>query len=101
MLLCERVKILQRCVWFDGHRVTNYPGFIFFHRAHFAGLLLYRHILVHDADAALLSDCNGKSRFGDGVHSGGYERNIKQDVFGQLRFQRHMGWENVGKSRQQ
>ena len=46
----------------------------------FLSLLCDRHILVNDADAAFLRQSNGKTRLGNGIHGGRYERDIQWDI---------------------
>ena len=65
----------------------------------FGRLGFRRHVLVQDADAALLRQRNRQTRFGDGVHGGGHQREIQFDGASQPGFQtdfarqdRGMGW---------
>ena len=60
-------------------------------------LVVYAHVLMYDADTALASNRNGEPRFGNGVHSRGYERYVERDVSAELGRQidvlgRHLGF---------
>ncbi len=44
---------------------------------------------MNDADAAFLSNRNGQTGFGDGIHRSGYQRDIQGDFFSQLGFEFH------------
>ncbi len=55
----------------DGDGIADDPALEFFDAIDLPGLIVNRHILVNDADAALLGDGNGKTGLRDGVHGGG------------------------------
>jgi hypothetical protein len=58
----------------NGDRIDDTPLSNFLTIRTFAGLLLDRHVLVDDADAALLGHRDRQARLGDGVHRGRDER---------------------------
>ncbi len=64
----------------DDHRIAHYAGLVALDFGHMGGLFLRRQVLVHDTNAALLSDGNRQARLGYGVHGGGYQRQIKPDI---------------------
>ncbi|MNW06909.1 hypothetical protein D3C71_2034010 [compost metagenome] len=47
---------------------------------HFGGLFLGRHVLVDDADTALLRNGDRQARFRHGIHCGGHQGNVQGDV---------------------
>ena len=49
------------------------------------GLLLRRHVLVHDTHAAFLGDCDGKACFGYGIHRRRQQRDVQRDALGEAR----------------
>ena len=59
------------------------------------------HVLVHDADAALLRQGNRQARLGDGVHRSGQQRNVQGDVAGKLGAQTDIARQDVGMRRKQ
>ena len=63
-------------VWGDGDGVDDHAGFGTFDAIDFFGLAIERHVAMNDADAALARDADGETRFRDGVHGGGSERNV-------------------------
>ena len=67
----------------DHNRVTQHTGFVAFDLGDLGCLLLRRQILVNDADAALLCNGNGQSRFGHGVHGGRDQRQVQCDIAGE------------------
>ena len=71
----------------DGHRIVDHSVLSTFHDSDFASLRLYRHILVHHADAAFTRNGNRHGRFRHGVHGSRHKRNIQLDVLRETGFQ--------------
>ncbi len=64
----------------DDHRVMHHARLVALDLGDLGGLLLGRHVLVDDADTALLRDGNRQARLGHGVHGGGHEWQVQGDV---------------------
>ena len=62
-------------------------------------LCLGRHILVDDADAALLRQRDRQARLGDGIHRRGQQRNVQIDVAGKLGAQADFARQHIGVGR--
>ena len=67
----------------DSHRVDDHAALTALDAVHFLGLALDGHVAVNDPDAALLRQCDGQMRLGNGVHGGADNRNIEGDIPGQ------------------
>ena len=103
-MLCSLRQLEQfadRAIRRDRDRIADDAAFEFLHRAYFARLLLDRHVLVDDADAAFLRHCNGKARLRHGVHRSGHQRNVQRDRSGQAGLEIDFGGQDVGQGRQQ
>ncbi len=55
----------------DGDRLTNYAALVLLDSIDLTRLLLRRHVLVHDTDAALQRQRDGEARLGHCIHGGG------------------------------
>ena len=75
----------RRCI--DGKWIFYYATFVFFYCPDFARLLLDTHTLVDDADATLLGDGDGQTRFGHRVHGGRQQWDAHVDCARQRRVQ--------------
>ena len=82
---CQRLG--HRATAADGHRVVNHAVLGTLHDGHLAGLSLYGHVLVDDANAALAGNGNGHRRFRDGVHGSRHKRHVQPDVARETRAQ--------------
>jgi hypothetical protein len=85
----------------NGNRILEHAGFIALDLDHLGRLLLDRKILVNNADAAFLSQRDGQTSLGHGIHGSGHQRNIEADVTGQLRGQIHLVRQHRGMGGQQ
>jgi len=63
-------------------RIADHAAFELFDPIDLAGLGFHRHVLVNDADAALLRHGDGQAGFGHRVHGGGDHRQIEADFAG-------------------
>ena len=63
-------------VWGKEKRVDNYPVFGPLYPVYLVCLLLNRHILVDDANAALSGNGDGHAGFCHRIHGGGDQRRI-------------------------
>src|SRR6185503_14332687 len=61
----------------DGDRILDDAALEALDLRHLGGLRLGRHVLVHDADAALLRDRDREPRLGHRVHRGGDDRDVE------------------------
>src|SRR2546427_508496 len=82
----------------DDHGVVHHAGFVALDLGHFGSLLLCRHVLVNDADTALLRNGNGQTRFGHGVHGGGHKGDVQGDVARKARLERGVLGQDLGES---
>ena len=82
--------------WMDGDRVLDHAAFIFLDLAHLSGLLLHRHVLVHDTDTALLRHRNGQAGLGHGIHGGRHQWDIQANPARQLGAQIHILGKDIG-----
>ena len=62
------------------HRVDDHAGLGALHLVDLFGLLLDGHVLVDDAEPALLGHGDGQARLGHGVHGGGDDGDVQADV---------------------
>ncbi len=83
----------------NGDGVAQHATFKALDLADLRCLRLGGHVLVDDANPALLCQGNGQTRFGHRIHGGGQQRRIQVDVAGQLRAQANVAWQNIGISR--
>jgi len=77
-------RVFERRVGGDRHRVNDHAGLKTLHAPDMLGLVFRREIAVNDAKAARLRHRDREARFGDGVHSGGQNREIERDRAGEL-----------------
>jgi CBS domain-containing protein len=63
----------------DGDGLLHHAALEALHLRDLGGLRLGRHVLVDDADAALLRERDGEARFGHRVHGGREERDVELD----------------------
>ena len=68
-----------------GHGIDDHPRLGALDLVDFLGLRVDRHVLVDDAEAALLGHGDGQARLGDGVHGRGDDGDVEADVAGQAR----------------
>ena len=76
--------------------VADDAGLEFLHLTHLPGLLLGAHVLVDDADAALLGHGDSQARLRDGIHGGRHEGDIQPNGPGKLGFQADLPGQNAG-----
>ena len=79
MVLHQRHRIRQHRVGTDGQRVDDHSGFELLDLPHLGGLPVGVKIAVDDPNAARLRHGDCHSRFGDGVHRRGDNRNVEWD----------------------
>src|SRR6185312_8161079 len=79
----------------DRDRIADHASLELLHEAHFGGLLLDRHVLVDDADAAGLRHGDGEPCFGNRVHRGRDDRNVQTDVARELRGQADIARQDI------
>ena len=82
----ERQHVADAGLRGDCDRVLDDAAFVFLDGADFAGLALDAHILVNDAEAALLGQGDGETRFGDAVHGRRQQRHVEADLPGHAGF---------------
>src|SRR5690606_1778510 len=80
----------------NSNGVMNNGRFMTLDLAHFGGLLFDAHVLVNDADAALLRHGNGQASFGDGIHGCGNQGDIQLDPTGQAGFETDILRQDLG-----
>ncbi len=85
----------------DGDGILNHPALELLHRPHLRRLLFVGHVLVHDADAALLGEGNGQACLGDRVHGRRHQRDVEPDLAGQVRGQADIPGQDAGVGGQQ
>ena len=85
----------------DGDGVADDAALELLHGAHFPCLGFERHVLVDDADAAFLSEGDGETGLGDGVHRRRDEGDVERDVAGQAGLEVHFRRQHLGVGRQQ
>ena len=83
----------------QGDRVDDDPVLGPLDLVDLAGLLLDRHVLVDDAEAALLGQRDGQLGLGDRVHRRGEDRDVQADPRGELRPGVDLVREQVGVAR--
>ena len=69
----------------DRDRAADHAGLELLDQAHFGRLLLGGHVLVDDADAAVLRHGDGEAGFGHGVHGGGHDGDVQAQAAGEPR----------------
>ena len=85
VLLHDRHRLGDRLPRPHGDRVDDHAGLGTLHLVHFFGLPVDRHVLVDDAEAAVLRHRDGEPRLGDRVHRRGKDRDVEVDVARQAR----------------
>ena len=95
------LHILDGAVHFNGNRVNDHARFRFFDLDHFKDLVLFTHVFVNDADAALPGHGDGGAMFGNGVHGGADQRKIKGHRSSQLGSEVHFRRKDRGCRRHQ
>ena len=73
-------RILHTTALGDGHGVVDHAVLRPLHDGHLTGLLLYRHILVDDADTSLTRNGDGHRRLGDGIHGSCDKGDVQADM---------------------
>ena len=85
----ELLCIAYSLVCSDGDRIRYESVLGTLHTTHFCRLLSDGHILVNHTNTTLTSNGNSHLRFGHGVHSSRYHRDIEADVTGELALEVH------------
>ena len=80
----------------DRDRFGNNARLVALHLGDFRGLLVGRHVLVNEADAAFLRKRDGETRFRHRVHAGGNHRDVDAQVARELRLQLRVAGEDFG-----
>ena len=88
--MSERKQLCDGRAGLNSNRILNDAAFEFFDPTNLLGLLGDRHVLVDDANTALLGKGNRKSAFRDGIHRGRNQGNVHLDVARQVGGQRHI-----------
>ena len=65
----------------DGDRFLDQAMNVVFDAAHLGQLLVLRHVVMDEAEAAVGRHGNGHARLGHGVHVGRNDRNVEMQVF--------------------
>jgi hypothetical protein len=86
--------LANRHVRIHGDRIADHAALELLDAVNLARLVVDRHVLVNDADTALLGDGDGQPGLGHGIHRGGYHREIDLDFAGQFGGQRHVAWQH-------
>src|SRR5437588_7880341 len=84
-----------------GNRIDDHSGLTTLHLVDFVSLNLDRKVLMNDADAALLRDCNRQVRLGYSVHRRRRDRYIERNVTRKASGCVGFGWKNPASSRNQ
>ena len=79
-----------------GDRVAHHARLEFLDDQDLACLLFHRHVLVNDADAALLGKRDRESRLGHRVHGRRQQRNAQANVPRQRRTEVDIAWQHFG-----
>lgn len=80
VLLHEAQRVAYGILLENGDRVVNHAVFGTFHLPHLRCLLLDRHVFVYHSDTSLPCERDGQRGFGDRIHCGGYDGNVKTNV---------------------
>jgi len=80
----------------DGDGVNDHAAFRAFYAVDFFPLAIDGHIAVNDADASLAGDGDGQTRFGDGVHGGGSQRDVDGELAREIGAGVDVGWKHGG-----
>ena len=80
-------RLGHRAAQRDGHGVVDHAVLSTLHNGHLAGLVLNRHVLVDDANAALAGNGNGHLALGDGVHGSRHKGHVQVNVARKAGFQ--------------
>src|SRR5690554_2460283 len=83
MLLSYGQQVFELGFGTYGHRILDDHALVLFDLANFCRLGGNTHVLVHDANPALLRHGNGQAGFGHGIHGGGDKRNIEVEIAGE------------------
>ena len=75
-------RVPQRLAGGDRYRVGYYAAFVFLHLRYFQRLLAGRHRAVYYPEAAFARHRYREGGFGDRVHGGGDQRDVKPDLAG-------------------
>ena len=94
----EGDDVANRRVGRHGDRVVNDAALELLDLLDLARLILRRHVLVDDADAAFLRERDREPRLGDGVHRGRDNGDIQAQGARELRLQLHFARQNLGVS---
>ena len=89
------VCFIDIIVGMEEERVCNYAVFASLYSFNLVALLLDCHIFVDYSDTAFSRHSNSQRVFGYCVHSRAHQRNIKLDLFCEMRFQRYCAREDV------
>ncbi len=92
----EGKHVADRRIGRDGDRVVNDAALELFDLLNLARLVLRRHVLVDDADAAFLRECDRESRLGHGVHRGRDDGDVQAQGARELCLQLHFARQNLG-----
>ena len=87
MLAGELVDLAHRHRGRDRDRLLHHAALETLDLGDFRGLGLGRHVLVDDADAALLGERDRQARFRHRVHGGGKQRDVQLDGAGEAGFE--------------
>ena len=94
----ERDDVANRRVGRDRDRVVNDAALELLDLLNLARLILRRHVLVDDADAAFLRERDREPRLGHGVHRGRDDGDVQAQGARELRLQLHFARQNLGVS---
>ncbi len=98
----HQFQCLSQCaLWRDRDRVYDHAAFKALNHMHFMRLFFGCHILVDNADTALLCHGNRQGAFGHRIHGRRNQRNSKADCLGKLRTRIGLCWQNFRVTRLQ
>jgi hypothetical protein len=89
-LLHQIERFVNAVILRERDRVDDHPALGPLDAIDLGGLLLNRHVLVDDAEAAVLCHRNRQPRLGDRVHRGAHERHVQTNALRELRADVHL-----------
>ncbi len=93
--------VAHRHVRRNGDRIFHHTALETLDLGDLCRLLLGRHVLVHDADAAFLRQGDRQARLGDGIHRCRQQRDVQGDIAGKLGAQTDIARQDVRMCRKQ
>ena len=94
VLVHDGEGVSHRLISLNRHGVVNHAVLGTLHNGYLSCLVLNRHVLVNDADAALAGNGNCHRGLGHRVHGSGDKGDLQVDVARKLRGKRHCAGQN-------